>query len=147
MAPRSARTFALLAAAAGAPGCADRPAPLEPAPAATSPAAIADTASLAVVPASEEMSPWTALAIALTDARQRLLPALGAAGADAPLGAALGGLATGVENADAAALPALLDAASQSLDRYARTADTARLADVDAIRLTLDAARALTPRK
>jgi hypothetical protein len=126
---------ALLALALGA--CADAAtAPLEP------PAAAARAPSLAL-----QGEPLASLQTALTDARSRLLPALGDAAGQAALGEALARADHALAANDARALAAALRAV-----RAAATAERAALApaaeagpDLDALLLVLDGLEAAVP--
>ncbi|MDF2771978.1 MAG: hypothetical protein K0S86_1472 [Geminicoccaceae bacterium] len=122
--------------AAGAAACRDRAAPLEPTFLSTTPAT-PPTSAAAVATAT--LSRWEIAGLTVDDARTRLVPALGPTAVSGAVGGTLTGLATAIGVADAAAIPSLLDAARQALDRYLENEGPSRRADVDAVRLALDA--------
>lgn len=72
----------------------------------------------------------------IDDALDRIVPALTDASAAQPLAAALGGLRNALSRVDANGVPALIAAAGDAVERYARTG--LDIADLDAIRLGLD---------
>ena len=121
--------------AAGAAACRDRAAPVETTFHSTTPAA--PPTSVAVATAT--LSRWEIAGLTVDDARTRLVPALGPTAVSGAVGGTLTGLATAIGVADAAAIPSLLDAARQALDRYLENEGPSRRADVDAVRLALDA--------
>jgi hypothetical protein len=78
----------------------------------------------------------TAALAGIEDGLDRIVPALSDETAARPLAAALAGLRNALANADGKGAPALIDAAAEAVDRYARTGlDNA---DLDALRLGLD---------